>query len=221
MAGPVCLRRRCAPPREGEGGRPGGHRGAVLECRLKERRVWTRTRGGSRADRPIHHMEELPGRLVQPELRVRGEHGNQLAGSWLRAGSPAGSFHRTVCPLWGHRQSSRHRGWQRQQEPEGEASLSSWAAGLSPPGTWNTLGMGDPLSGARDPESVLLRGRRRNDNDGVQTSALHITPRNSGGRWPWGLPTGAFLRVKGNASGYSRPTVVAEECPSVGGTLLA
>ena len=94
-------------------------------------------------------------------------------------------------------------------------------SGLSPPGTWNALGMGDPLPGAREPESVLLRGRRRNNNDGVQTSALHITPKNSGGRWLWGLPTGAFQRVKGNANGYSRPTVVSEACPPVGGTLLA
>ena len=208
-------------PGMGRGADQEGTQGAVLERGLKKQRVWTRTRGGGGADRLIHHVEELPGRLVQPELQVHGEHSNHLVGSWLRTGSPAGSFHRTVCPSWGHRQSSVHRGWQRQQEPEGEASLSSWAVGLSPPGTWNALGMGDPLPGAREPESVLLRGRRRNNNDGVQTSALHITPKNSGGRWLWGLPTGAFQRVKGNANGYSRPTVVSEACPPVGGTLLA
>lgn len=180
---------------------------------MDEGRWW-----GRRADKP---RGVTPRKVSAARALVHREHGSWLLGSWLRTGSPAWSFHRRMCPSWGHWQSSSHRGQQRQQEQEGEASLSSWAAGLSPPGTWDTLGMGDPLLGARELESVLLRGRRRNNNDGVQTSAPHITLRNSGGRWPWGLPTGAFPRVKGNASGYSRPVVVAEVCPPVCGILVA
>lgn len=152
---------------------------------------------------------------MQPELRVRGEHGNQLAGSWLRAGSPAGSFHRTVCPLWGHRQSSRHRGWQRQQEPEGEASLSSWAAGLSPPGTWNTLGMGDPLSGARDRRVFCSEGGGGMIMMGLEHLPCTSPPETQEGGGRGVYQPGAFLRVKGMLVGTPGPRL-SQACPPVG-----